>query len=125
LVDIVGVLAADPRPGVVLVISADDRLVGWIREERLDADLMLMVLPDAAPSAAAQLGAQAARGLMQTAADLMTEACSVTIRTPIKDALAGMAQAGTHAAALVDDQQRLLGYVTLPDIMRDLLTWGG
>src|SRR5436309_1165741 len=82
-VDVVGVLAADRRPGVVLVVGADDRLMGWILEDRLETDLMLMVLPDVVKEAADELGAHAARGLMQTAADLMTDAGTVTIGTSI------------------------------------------
>ena len=62
---------------------------------------------------------------MQTAADLMTVAPSVTLRSSVKEALAKMASTDAHAIALVDDEERLLGYVTLPEIMRELITWGG
>jgi CBS domain-containing protein len=125
LIDVVDVLAADPRPGVVLVIDADEQLVGWILGERLEMDLTLLVLPDSVTNAPEDLEVHAARGIHQTAEELMTAPAIVTLHTTVKEALERMIQSHTHAAALVDDQKRLLGYVTLPEIMREMLTWGG
>src|SRR4051794_4117925 len=45
LAEIVAALAADPRPGVVFVTDASDRLRGWIPERDLEADLLVTVLP--------------------------------------------------------------------------------
>lgn len=125
LVDILDVLAADQRPGVIMVIGAGDRLVGWIPETRLETDVMLMLVPDAVHEPSRDLDLAAARGVLLTAGELMTEATTVTVSTSLEDVLRAMVTSKSRAVALVDDQQRLLGYVTMPDIIRDLVTWGG
>jgi CBS domain-containing protein len=125
LVDILDVLAADQRPGVIMVIGEGGKLVGWIPETRLEMDVMLMLVPDAVHDSNRGLDLAAARGVLLTASQLMAPATTVTIESSLEEVLRAMIESKSRAVALVDDEQRLLGYVTMPDIIRDLVTWGG
>jgi CBS domain-containing protein len=88
-------------------------------------DVMLMLVPDAVHDSNRGLDLAAARGVLLTASQLMAPATTVTIESSLEEVLRAMIESKSRAVALVDDEQRLLGYVTMPDIIRDLVTWGG
>jgi len=125
LADIVGALATDPQSGGVFVTDAEDRLLGWIPERTLDFDLLVTVLPSDLWRTVGEVDVRdllrATRARTQTARELMRPARMVHPDTELKEAVIAMARGEPRVLALVDDQQRLLGYVTLFDILADLL----
>ncbi len=122
---VVAALSSDPGSRVVFVIDADDRLVGWIPERTLDADLFLVLLPSEMWPAAGDVDTRSlmrsARGKSVTARQLMSPPRTVKANTSLKEAVLDMNRSKQHIVALVDDQERLLGYVTLFDVLAELL----
>lgn len=115
--DIVTALSSDPAARVVFVADVDDRLIGWIPERTLDTGLLLTALPGEVSRSLGELDlrelVRASHGNRQTARELMSPARSVTGGTALKDAVLMMARHNQQVVALVDEQQRLLGYLTL------------
>ena len=122
--DIVTALSADPGARVVFVGDAEDRLLGWIPERTLDAGLLLLALPGELWRAVGELDTRellrASRGKTQTARDLMTPARWVGGERLIRDALIAMARHNDQVVAIVDDQQRLLGYMAMFEVLAAL-----
>ncbi|MEA2639721.1 MAG: hypothetical protein QOF51_1115 [Chloroflexota bacterium] len=125
LANVVTSLANDPRPGGVFVTDADDRLLGWIPERTLDADLLVTLLPSELWRSVGEVDVRdllrAARAHGQTAKDLMRPARTVQPDAALKDVIVMLARSESRVLALVDDQKRLLGYVTMFDVLADLL----
>src|SRR5260370_5821279 len=95
----------DPGAGAIFVVDGDDRLLGYIREEALDADLVRLVLPQRLWSAIDDMDTRtilrAARGPRLTARDFMVKVRSITSETLLTDAIALMARAHQSLAPLV------------------------
>lgn len=124
LEEVIGAMSRDPGSGVAFVTGDHDRLLGVVSERAVDLDLMTIVLPsDTLPLLA--LGPSDAlrksRGRGVTAGELMTPARSVTGSTTLGDAVTTMWQAGQRIAPLVEDDDTLLGYVRLFDVLVALL----
>ena len=121
LKEVVSMLASDPRPGVVFVADGEDRLLGWISEDTLDSDLLVAVLPGDRWLTSGEMDTseivRAAQLFQQTARDLMSPAGTATPDLTLREAVSAMSSPHHRVLALVDDQQRLLGYVTLFDIL--------
>ncbi|MDE3074692.1 MAG: CBS domain-containing protein [Chloroflexota bacterium] len=122
--DIVAALSSDPSARVVFVGDAQDRLIGWIPERALDMGLLLAALPGELWRSVGELDMRellrAAHGKGQTARELMSPARTVTAGTALKEAVIAMARHSQQVVALVDDQQRLLGYLTLFEVLAAL-----
>ncbi len=125
LKQVVSALASDPRPGVVFVADEEDRLLGWISEDTLDSDVLVAVLPGDRWLTSGEMDTpeikRAARSLQQTAREMMDPAGTATPDITLRDAITSMSNSRHRVLALVDDQQRLLGYVTLFDILAAVL----
>jgi CBS domain-containing protein len=122
--EIVTALSSDLAAGVVFVTDADDRLVGWIPERTLDTGLMMTTLPGEMWRSVGEFDMRellrAAHGKDQTAIELMSAPRTVTGGTALKDAVLTMVGGKHRVIALVDDQQRLLGYLTLFEVLAEL-----
>jgi CBS-domain-containing membrane protein len=122
---IVEAFSRDPGAGAIFVVDAEDRLLGYIREEALDADLVRFVLPQRLWSAIDEMDTRtilrAARGPRLTARDLMAKVRSITSETLLTDAIALMARAHQSVAPLVDADGRLLGYMRLLEVLAHCL----
>lgn len=122
-------LSHDPHARSVFVTDADDRLLGAIPEQRLDADLVKLVLPQPLWLALGELDARDLRRVTkrggETASDLMTGCLDARAETPLKDIVIPMIREGYAVAALVDDEHRLLGYLNLFEILAELLLQAG
>lgn len=129
LPDIVEALSSDPASRGVFVADAEDLLVGWIPERRLDVDLMLTALPGEIARSLGELGTRdlirASHGKQQTARELMTPAKTVTPDGSLKDAILSMSRSGLQVIGLVDERKRLLGYLSLFEILAALLRSDG
>jgi CBS domain len=125
LTAIVEAFSRDPGAGAIFVVDSDDRLVGYVREEALDADLVRLVLPQRLWSTIDDMDTRtvmrAARGPRLTARDLMVKVRSITPDTLLTDSIAVMARSHQSVAPLVDGDGRLLGYVRLFEIMAHFL----
>ena len=125
LTAVVETFSRDRGAGAVFVVDADDRLLGCIREQALDTDLVTLVLPERLWPSVRDLDRRdvlrAARPDARRARDLMTRTRSITPDTPLKDVLASMARADQPVVALVDDQGRLMGYLRLFEVLAHFL----
>lgn len=124
---LVAAVAADPRAHCAFVVDADARLIGIVSESDLDRDLALLLAPDAA--AVEQTGvralARAAHGVHETADHLMRPAVTVRAHERLGAAVRRMQAAGQETAALVDGDGRLLGYLSLFEVLAALLAEAG
>lgn len=124
--EIVAALSSDPGARVVFVGDAGDRLVGWIPERALDTGLLMMALPAELWRSIGELDMRellrASHGKSQTASELMVPARTVTGATLLKDAVISMARHSYQVVGLVDEQQRLLGYLTLFEVLAAVST---
>jgi CBS-domain-containing membrane protein len=122
---VVAAFASDPGARLVFVTDADDHLLGAVTERRLDADLVRQVLPQPLWPALGELDTRdlmrAAQGKVPTAGALMTLCISASPEGSLGDAAITMIRESQPVLALVDDAQRLLGYVSLFEILTDLL----
>jgi CBS domain-containing protein len=126
---VVSVLAFNPSARSVFVVDDEDHLLGIISERRLDRDLVKVVLPRSLWPSVSDLSPREllvlAKGKAQTAGDLMRRCASASTETPLKDALAEMIRDDEPVLPLVDDQRRLLGYLSLFEILAELLHQSG
>ncbi|MHB8618228.1 MAG: CBS domain-containing protein [Chloroflexota bacterium] len=129
IADVVATLSRDAGAGSAFVVDEQDHLVGVISERVLDTDLLTMVLPQDLWPELMELDTRdlmrVSRGKARTARDLMSPAKHVTADTPIKDVLAVLTRAGQTGVALVDDEHRLLGYLSLFEVLAELLRQHG
>ena len=122
---IVEAFARDPGARAIFVIDDDDHLLGWIREESLDADLLTLVLPRQLWSESDGMDTRAvlraARGTAVMARELMGKVRSVTPETRLSEAVGIMSRARQSVAPLVDAEGRLLGYLRLLEVLAHVL----
>ena len=84
---VVEAFSRDPGAGAIFIVDGDDHLLGCIREEALDADVVRLILPQRLWSTIDDMDTRtvlrAARGPRLTARDLMEAYCEtfVTKRT--------------------------------------------
>jgi len=125
LSSVVSALAGDPHARAVFVVDDDDRLLGIIPERRLDTNLVRLVLPQSIWPSIGDLDARtllhAAKGAPQTAHDLMVPCDATTPDALLQDLLVGMIRRGDSATPLIDEQGRLLGYLSLFELLANLL----
>lgn len=109
--------AGNPGARTVFVTDANDRLLGAIPERDLDLEIMTLVLPEQLWSEVREWNVRelmrAAHGEKATARELMTRVPAVTPDRPLHEAVAIMSRGKDSVVPLVDDQGRLLGYLTL------------
>lgn len=124
---LVAAVAADPRAHCAFVVDAESHLMGIVSESDLDRDLALLLAPD--PAAVEQTGvralARAARGVHETAEHLMRPAVTVSSNDRLAGAVRRMQAVGAETAALVDGDGRLLGYLSLFEVLAALLADAG
>jgi len=122
---VVTALGRNPEARSVFVVDEDDHLLGVISEQRLDADLIKLVLPQPMWASMGELSPRqlllAAKGKAQTAKDLMLRCSAVDPNTPLKDVLLDMFRDHEPIRALVDEEHRLLGYLIMFEILAELL----
>ena len=122
---VVEAFSRDPGAGAIFIVDGDDHLLGCIREEALDADVVRLILPQRLWSTIDDMDTRtvlrAARGPRLTARDLMVKVRSITPDTMLTDAIALMAHAHQSVAPLVDADGRLLGYVRLLEVLAHCL----
>lgn len=125
LADIVAALSSDPGARQIFVTDGQDHLVGAIPEQRLDADLVKLVLPQPLWATLGELDTRelllAAKGKRQTARDLMSPCAKMELQDQLGNAVISMIRASQNVIALVDEQHRLLGYLGLFEILTELL----
>src|SRR5438105_8751141 len=96
----------DRGASAIFVVDADDHLVGCIREQALDADLVTLVVPQRLWPAIREMDTRdvlrAARGPARTARDLMVGVRSVTPQTSLTEAVGLMVRAQQPVTPLVD-----------------------
>src|SRR3977135_1134460 len=111
----------DRGASAIFIVDADDRLVGCIREQALDADLVTLVVPQRLWPAIREMDTRdvlrAARGPRRTAREVMVGARSITPQTSLTAPVSLMTRAGQPTAPLVDADRRLLGYVRLFEVL--------
>lgn len=124
LAQVVTALSNDPGARSVFVIDAEDKLLGAIPEHILDRDLITAVLPQELWSSVHDMDTRelvrAAKGKSRTARELMTKARSVEPGTTLMEAVSQMAKSSERVVALVDEHQRLLGYLALFEVLIEL-----
>lgn len=124
---LVSTVALDPRAGCAFVVDPQSRLLGVVSEADLDRDLALLLAPEA--STAEQTGprvlARAARGAQETAEHLMHAAVTVTAEDRLDSVVRRMRAGGEETAALVDGEGRLLGYLSLFEVLSAFLAEDG
>jgi CBS-domain-containing membrane protein len=118
----------DRGASAIFVVDADDHLVGCIREQALDADLVTLVLPQRLWPAIREMDTRdvlrAARGPRRTAREVMVGVRSIGPNTSLTDAVGVMIRAEQPTAPLVDAEGRLLGYVRLFEVLAHFLRQG-
>ena len=106
-----------------------DRLLGAIAERRLDADLVRRVMPQPLWPSLGELDTRelvlATRGKAQTARNLMTRCLEAKPDALLSDVVVSMIRSGHTVTALVDEERRLLGYLSLFEILAELLRLSG
>jgi CBS-domain-containing membrane protein len=122
---IVEAFARDPGARAIFVIDDDDHLLGWIREESLDADLLTLMLPRQLWSESDTMDTRAvlraARGTSVTARELMGKVRAVVLETRLSEAVGVMSRSRQSVAPLVDAEGRLLGYLRLLEVLAHVL----
>jgi CBS-domain-containing membrane protein len=120
---LVAAVASDPRARCVFVVDPSSRLLGVVDETDLDRDLALLLTPESTSVEQTGLRAlsHAARGVHETAQHLMHAAVTVTSGDTIGVAVHRMRAGGEETAALVDGAGRLLGYLSLFEVLAALL----
>jgi len=115
----------DRGASAIFVVDADDHLVGCIREQALDADLVTLVVPQRLWPAIREMDTRdvlrAARGPRRTAREVMVGVRSITPQTSLTDAVGLMTRAAQPTAPLVDADGRLLGYIRLFEVLAHFL----
>jgi CBS-domain-containing membrane protein len=115
----------DRGASAIFVVDDEDHLLGCIREQALDADLVTLVLPQRLWPAIREMDMRdvlrAARGPRKTAREVMVGVRSITPHTSLTDAVGLMTRAEQPTAPLVDDDGRLLGYVRLFEVLAHFL----
>jgi CBS-domain-containing membrane protein len=118
----------DRGASAIFVVDAEDHLVGCIREQALDADLVTLVLPQRLWPAIRQMDTRdvlrAARGPRRTAREVMVGVRSIGPHTSLTDVVGVMIRAEQPTAPLVDSDGRLLGYVRLFELLAHFLRQG-
>ena len=118
----------DRGASAIFVVDADDHLVGCIREQALDADLVTLVVPQRLWPAIREMDTRdvlrAARGPRRTAREVMVGVRSITPQTSLTDAVGLMTRSGQPTAPLVDADGRLLGYIRLFEVLAHFLRQG-
>lgn len=122
---VVEALARDLNASAIFVVDHDDRLLGCIREQALDADLVSLVVPQKLWPSIHDMDTRAvlraALGRIRKARDLMADARAVTPETPLAEAVGVMIRSGQPTVPLVDREGRLLGYLRLFEVLAEFL----
>jgi CBS domain-containing protein len=122
---VVDAFSRDRAAGAVFVVDEGDHLLGYISERSLDFDLVTLALPEPLWPSLREFDTRdalrAIRGKSLRARELMEPARSIKPDASLKDALALMIRTEHTVVALVDDRGRLLGYLTLFEILAHLL----
>lgn len=122
---VVDALSRDLNAGAIFVVDHDDRLLGCIREQALDADLVSLVVPQKLWPSIRDMDTRAvlraALGPLRNARELMAEARAVTPDTPLAEAVGLMIRSAQPTVPLVDREGRLLGYLRLFEVLAEFL----
>jgi CBS domain-containing protein len=122
---VIEAFSRDRGAGAIFVVDADDHLLGCIPEQALDADLVTLVLPQRLWPALREMDTRdllrAARAPKLKARDLMVGVRSVTPQTTLTDAVGQMVRARQPMAPLLDEHDRLLGYIRLFEVLAHFL----
>ena len=122
---VIEAFSRDRGAGAILVVDSDDRLLGCIPEQALDADLVTLVLPQRLWPAIHEMDTRdvlrAARAPKLKARDLMVGVRSVTPQTTLTDAVGRIVRARQSMAPLVDEHDRVLGYIRLFEVLAHFL----
>jgi CBS-domain-containing membrane protein len=120
--------ARDRGASAIFIVDAEDHLVGCIREQALDADLVTLVVPQRLWPAMRNMDTRAvlraARGPRRTAREVMVGVRSITPHTSLSDAVGLMTRTEQPTAPLIDADGRLLGYVRLFEVLAHFLRQG-
>jgi CBS domain-containing protein len=126
LTSVVESFARDRGASAVFVVDADDRLIGAIPEKTLDLGLLTLALPERLWPSLREMDTRdvlrVARGGPRYARDLLHPVRSVKPESTLREALALMTHAGQSVVALVDERDRLLGYLSLFEVLAHLLS---
>lgn len=119
--------ASDPAARAAFVVDGDGRLVGVAPVSELDRDMLVLLVPGAF-AGDRMSGRQLARlshGTDVTAGQLMREPATVGLTDTLATALKRMEEHGLESAAILDDGGRPLGYVTMFEILAEVLIGPG
>jgi len=121
MLDVIEAFSRDRGAGEIFVIDDDDRLLGSIPEQALDADLVTLVLPQRLWPAMREMDTRAAlraaMGTKRRARDLMVGARSITPQTSLTEAVGLMIRSERPTMPLVDAEGRLMGYLRLFEVL--------
>jgi CBS domain-containing protein len=122
---VIEALSRDVGASAIFVVDRDDKLLGCIREQALDADLVTLVIPQRLWPTLREMDTRtalrAARGPIRRARELMTRAHAVTPDTALAEAVGLMIRSEQPTAPLVDHEGRLLGYLRLFEVLAHFL----
>ena len=120
--------ARDRGASAIFIVDDADHLVGCIREQALDADLVTLVVPQRLWPAMRDMDTRAvlraARGPRRTAREVMVGVRSISPQTSLTDTVGVMIRAEQPTAPLIDADGRLLGYVRLFEVLAHFLRQG-
>jgi len=118
---VITAFARDRGAGAIFVVDHEDHLQGCIPEQALDADLVTLALPQRLWPAVREMDTRdvlrAARAPKLKAKDLMVGVRSVTPDTILAEAVGQMVRSHQAMAPLVDEHERVLGYIRLFDLL--------
>jgi CBS-domain-containing membrane protein len=122
---VIEALSRDLGASAIFVVDDDDKLVGCIREQALDADLVTLVIPQHLWPSITEMDTRtalrAARGPVRKACELMAAVRAVTPESKLVEAVGLMIRSAQPTVPLVDREGRLLGYLRLFEVLAHFL----
>jgi CBS domain-containing protein len=114
-------IAAAPEAGVAFVVDEDAHLLGAVTRKDLDMQLLALALPIVA-ARRIDLADQKevwgwARGTGATAANLMIGMAGASVDDPLSEAIEGAIADGRDVVPVVDRDERLLGYISVFEVL--------
>jgi CBS domain-containing protein len=114
-------IAAAPEAGVAFVVDEDTHLVGVVTRKDLDMQLLALALPKIA-ARRVDLADQKevwgwAHGVDATAANLMVGIAVASVDDPLSKAIERAIADGRDVVPVVDRDARLLGYISVFEVL--------
>lgn len=118
--EVARVMLGNPRVSVACVVNEEGRLLGLVEQSTLADDLFFRIMPEEFMSEATDLEAVmrfAQKSGLRTAADAMVKPAWVKESETVKDAFKRMHDLKLPGLPVVDDRYRMVGYLSLSELM--------